>query len=143
MLTRPISDAPLGDEAFKARMAKQMSGTSSSGELLQQCTGDLIFDLSILVNDWCSNDDGRLDQPRYDALLSAYLAERPMNADERRLWPSMLRMTALRYWLSRLLVVYVDPPAHSLNQKPHRLAGDNRIAFDPQDVMFICQLLYP
>ena len=34
------------------------------------------------------------------------------------------------------------PPAHSLNQKPHRLAGDNRIAFDPQDVMFICQLLY-
>ncbi|WP_288990200.1 homoserine kinase [uncultured Cobetia sp.] len=81
------------------------------------CTGDLIFDLSILVNDWCSNDDGRLDQPRYDALLSAYLAERPMNADERRLWPSMLRMTALRYWLSRLLVVYVDPPAHSLTPK--------------------------
>ncbi|WP_106476326.1 homoserine kinase [Phytohalomonas tamaricis] len=85
------------------------------------CTGDLIFDLAIVINDWCSHADGSLDQPRYDAIITHYAAERPFNARERELWPMMVRMTALRYWLSRLLVVYVDPPAHALTPKdPHQ-----------------------
>ncbi|NYS59852.1 homoserine kinase [Vreelandella salicampi] len=81
------------------------------------CTGELLFDLAIVVNDWASDADGRLNPERYDALLCAYQARRPLTQDERELWPLMLRMTALRYWLSRLLVVYVDPPAHDLT--PH------------------------
>ena len=81
------------------------------------CTGDLLFDLAIVVNDWASDDHGRLDRQRHDALIAAYLARRPLTEAERERWPVMLRMTALRYWLSRLLVVYVDPPAHELT--PH------------------------
>lgn len=81
------------------------------------CTGDLLFDLAIVVNDWATGPDGRLEAARHDALLGAYLARRPLTAAEREAWPMMLRLTALRYWLSRLLVVYVDPPAHDLT--PH------------------------
>ena len=81
------------------------------------CTGDLLFDLAIVVNDWASDEDGRLDAERHDALLAAYQSRRPLTAAERDAWPMMLRLTALRYWLSRLLVVYVDPPAHDLT--PH------------------------
>ncbi len=81
------------------------------------CTGDLLFDLAIVINDWATQDDGHLNRERHDAILQAYQARRPLNADERAVWPVMLRMTALRYWLSRLLVVYVDPPAHDLT--PH------------------------
>lgn len=81
------------------------------------CTGDLLFDLAIVINDWASDADGSLDRERHDALLRAYLARRPLTEGERQCWPLMLRMTALRYWLSRLLVVYVDPPAHELT--PH------------------------
>ncbi len=81
------------------------------------CTGDLLFDLAIVINDWASNEDGSLNAERYHAILSAYQARRPLTETERTLWPTMLRMTALRYWLSRLLVVYVDPPAHDLT--PH------------------------
>lgn len=81
------------------------------------CTGDLLFDLAIVINDWACNDDGSLNQERHDALLGTYQARRPLSDDERQCWPLMLRMTALRYWLSRLLVVYVDPPAHELT--PH------------------------
>lgn len=81
------------------------------------CTGDLLFDVAIVINDWATVDDGSLDQPRHDALLEAYQARRPLTASERELWPTMLSMTALRYWLSRLLVVYVNPPAHDLT--PH------------------------
>ncbi|WP_280547692.1 MULTISPECIES: homoserine kinase [unclassified Halomonas] len=81
------------------------------------CTGDLLFDLAIVINDWATGPDGRLDAARHDAILAAYLARRPLTAAERDAWPMMLRLTALRYWLSRLLVVYVDPPAHDLT--PH------------------------
>ena len=81
------------------------------------CTGDLLFDLAIVINDWATEPDGRLDAERHDAVLRAYLARRPLTDAERESWPMMLRMTALRYWLSRLLVVYVDPPAHDLT--PH------------------------
>ncbi|MCM2972443.1 homoserine kinase [Larsenimonas suaedae] len=81
------------------------------------CTGDLIFDLAIVVNDWCTRENGAIDHERYASVLGAYLAERPFTDRERALWPMMLRMTALRYWLSRLLVVYVDPPAHTLTPK--------------------------
>lgn len=81
------------------------------------CTGDLLFDLAIVINDWASDADGRLDRERHDVILGAYLARRPLTQAERECWPLMLRMTALRYWLSRLLVVYVDPPAHELT--PH------------------------
>lgn len=81
------------------------------------CTGDLLFDLAIVVNDWASAADGRFDEARYTALLGAYQARRPLTETEQTLWPVMLRMTALRYWLSRLLVVYVDPPAHDLTPK--------------------------
>ncbi|WP_108447466.1 homoserine kinase [Halomonas denitrificans] len=81
------------------------------------CTGDLLFDLAIVINDWATEPDGRLDPARHDALLKAYQTRRPLTAAEREAWPMMLRLTALRYWLSRLLVVYVDPPAHDLT--PH------------------------
>lgn len=81
------------------------------------CTGDLLFDLAIVINDWASGPDGRLDAARHDAILTAYLARRPLTAAEHNAWPMMLRLTALRYWLSRLLVIYVDPPAHDLT--PH------------------------
>ncbi|MDR9438409.1 MAG: homoserine kinase [Halomonas sp.] len=81
------------------------------------CTGDLLFDLAIVINDWATGPDGRLDAARHDAILAAYLARRPLTIAERDAWPMMLRLTALRYWLSRLLVVYVDPPAHDLT--PH------------------------
>jgi len=81
------------------------------------CTGDLLFDLAIVINDWATGPDGRLDAARHDAILTAYQARRPLTPAERDAWPMMLRLTALRYWLSRLLVVYVDPPAHDLT--PH------------------------
>ncbi|WP_342595455.1 homoserine kinase [Salinicola lusitanus] len=81
------------------------------------CTGELLFDLAIVINDWASDADGSLNVARHDAILAPYLKHRPLSDSERELWPTMLRMTALRYWLSRLLVIHVDPPAHDIT--PH------------------------
>ena len=62
----------------------------------------LAYDLAIAVNDWCVNTDGSLDEPRLHAMLSAYESVRPFNKAEQAAWPSLLRIAALRFWLSRL-----------------------------------------
>ena len=67
------------------------------------CSGPMLYDLAITVNDWCSNADGSLDLPRARALLGAYAARRPFTTAEAELWPVMLRVACVRFWLSRLI----------------------------------------
>jgi homoserine kinase type II len=67
------------------------------------CSGPMLYDLAIALNDWCSHADGQLDYPRARAMLGAYAALRPFNAAEAELWPTMLRLACVRFWLSRLI----------------------------------------
>jgi homoserine kinase type II len=66
------------------------------------CQDSLAYDLAIAVNDWCVNSDGSLDATRLNAMLRAYEAIRPFELAEQLAWNSLLRIAALRFWLSRL-----------------------------------------
>jgi len=61
-----------------------------------------IYDLAITVNDWCVQADGKLDDAKFNALLQAYQSVRPLESAEHDAINSMLRIAALRFWLSRL-----------------------------------------
>ena len=66
------------------------------------CDEYLLYDLAVTVNDWCVGQDGRLEQTRYQALMSAYSKQRPLTESEVANWNLVLRAAAIRFWLSRL-----------------------------------------
>ena len=93
-------------------------------DLYNACTGYLLYDLAIVANDWCVEADGSLDPQRLSALLSAYSAQRPFEANEDKAWPILLRTAAMRFWLSRLISL------HGLEET--RYEGEQVIK-DPQE----------
>ncbi|GGU47945.1 homoserine kinase [Pseudomonas laurentiana] len=80
-------------------------GTHLTGliDFYNACSGPMLYDLAITLNDWCCDDDGQIDGARARALLGAYAALRPFTAAEAQLWPVMLRVACVRFWLSRLI----------------------------------------
>lgn len=70
------------------------------------CNDILAYDVAIAMNEWClhhnGSDLGNVDHEKAQAFLAAYQTLRPFTAQEQTLWPAMLRLAALRFWLSRL-----------------------------------------
>jgi len=66
------------------------------------CSGSFVFDIAVLLNDWCIDNRGGLVTSRVNATLEAYQQQRCLETVEIEVLPLMLRITALRFWLSRL-----------------------------------------
>jgi homoserine kinase type II len=92
-----------------------------------------VFDIAVCLNDWCIDlCNGAPDVQRQSAFLSAYNAERALEAAELALLPAMLRAGALRFWVSRLWdfhlpreasLLKAHDPAHFERVLRQRLAG--------------------
>lgn len=66
------------------------------------CSGSFVFDIAVLLNDWCIDSRGELVTSRVNATLEAYQQQRRLEAIEIDALPLMLGFAALRFWLSRL-----------------------------------------
>jgi homoserine kinase type II len=80
-------------------------GTHLTGliDFYNACSGPMLYDVAIALNDWCSDENGVIDGQRARALLGAYASLRPFTAKEAELWPTLLRVACVRFWLSRLI----------------------------------------
>ncbi|WP_127469866.1 homoserine kinase [Thiomicrorhabdus aquaedulcis] len=76
-------------------------------DLYYACNAALLYDLAVMVNDWCrinsSNPaDIEFDEQKQTHMLNAYQAQRSLSPAEHQAWSAALRMAALRFFLSRL-----------------------------------------
>lgn len=102
---------------------------------------DLLFDLAVVANDWCTAAGGGIDADRCQLLLAAYHRRRPLTAGERAAWPLLLRAAALRFWLSRLqdrllprsgeVVTQRDPAVYEEILLAHRASDGRRQGLAP------------
>jgi homoserine kinase type II len=95
------------------------------------CTDSFVFDIAVLLNDWCIDSDGQLVESRVAEVLGAYQMQRRLEAIEIQALPLMLRLTALRFWLSRLYdkvfplsgeLTFIKSPDHFRNMHALRSA---------------------
>ncbi len=77
-------------------------------DLYYACNSILLYDLAVMVNDWCRVEDKNdelnfdYDEQKIASMVSAYQTTRPLTSVEKQVWPLILRLAALRFWLSRL-----------------------------------------
>lgn len=97
--------ANLHADLFRDNALFEGSQLSGVIDFYSACSGPMLYDVAITLNDWCSCADGRLDLARTQALLSAYARHRPFSTAEIAVWPLMVRVACLRFWVSRWLAV--------------------------------------
>jgi homoserine kinase type II len=66
------------------------------------CNEKFIYDIAIAINDWCIDDDGKINTLLCSDFIKGYESERRLTDNENEYLNSALRLAALRFWLSRL-----------------------------------------
>ena len=66
------------------------------------CTDSFGLDLAVLLNDWCIDEHSQLVDARVSAVVDTYQKQRRLESSEIEALPLLLRLAALRFWLSRL-----------------------------------------
>ena len=86
-------------------------------DLYLACNDAFIYDIAIVANDWCFELDGTFNATRCSAFLNAYHNVRPITMEEKREWLAMLRLSNLRFWISRLTISLFPPTGDMVMQK--------------------------
>lgn len=96
------------------------SGEAVSGllDLYNACAELPVYDLAVVANDWCVEEDGQLDTARLAALLAGYgLDQAPIDL------PLALAAAGLRFYLSRL---------HAQQQAAQHAGAEGQVSKDPE-----------
>jgi len=117
--------ANLHADLFRDNVLFEGSHLTGVIDFYNACSGPMLYDVAIAVNDWCSHPNGELDQPRCEALLAAYSSLRRFTPAEAELWQPMLRVACMRFWLSRLIAA-------------QKFAGQDVLIKNPEE---FCRLL--
>jgi homoserine kinase type II len=116
----PLQDIPRGvihADLFRDNVLMDGERVGGLVDFYFACTGSLLYDVAITVNDWCMTAECTLDAERTRAMLNAYHAARPFSANETESWPQALRVAALRFWISRLYDLHLPRDGELVNPR--------------------------
>ena len=65
--------------------------------------GPLIYELAVIINDWCVNKDGAINLVKYNSFLNSYNLERELTTVEKKQINNAMIAAGLRFYLSRLV----------------------------------------
>lgn len=136
-----VSDLPRGiahTDLFRDNALFHNGKLSAVLDFYDSATETWLYDLAIVVNDWCCNDDdngndngdgnGYLNAEKLRSCLNAYHAVRPLTSSEAAIWQDTLRLTALRFWLSRWASIVTPRDGDMVQQKDPAEFRDKLIA---------------
>lgn len=115
--TRSLPKGVIHADLFRDNVLFDQGRLSGVIDLYYACDGSFLYDLAVTANDWCVREDGTLAPEALEALFGGYTQWRALNAEERALWPAMLRSAALRFWLSRLVDLHFPRPGDLTHTK--------------------------
>ncbi|PZW40837.1 homoserine kinase [Humitalea rosea] len=81
------------------------------------CSDLLAYDVAVCLNAWCFEPDFSFNATKARAVLAAYVARRPMSAQERAALPVLCRGAAIRFLLTRLFDWTHTPPGALVTRK--------------------------
>ncbi|MGB3501962.1 MAG: homoserine kinase [Mesorhizobium sp.] len=111
-------------------LGKELSGLI---DFYFACTDTLAYDVATCLNAWCFEKDGSFNLTKGQAMLSAYMAVRPLSRAEIDALPALARGSAIRFMLTRLYD-WINTPAGSLVVKKDPLEYLRKMRFHRQVV---------
>jgi homoserine kinase type II len=88
------------------------------------CTATLVYDLAIVVSAWCFDVENQFRRERFDALIAAYQAVRPLEQREIDSFQAFSRAASMRFLMTRLHDwVFHDPANLVTPRDPLEYAG--------------------
>lgn len=105
-----LPGGPIHADLFRDNTLFAGANLSGIVDFYSAYNGAWAYDVAVTLNDWCVDDARCIDLPRASALLGAYAAIRPFTSAEQTAWPELLRLAALRFWLSRLYDFHFPRP---------------------------------
>jgi homoserine kinase type II len=90
-------------DLFRDNVLFDRNKISGMIDFYYSCRGFLIYDLAVVVNDWCTALDGTIINEKYIKLIEAYMKKGSVQDLEKKYWRHALVSAALRFYLSRLL----------------------------------------
>ncbi|GAB4258670.1 MAG: homoserine kinase [Methylomicrobium sp.] len=101
-IDEPLPGGVIHGDLFRDNALFDNGRLSGIVDFYSACHDSWLRDIAVCANDWC-HEDTLFDRHRFDALLDGYERIRPLSEPERRQCRNLLRGSALRFWLSRLV----------------------------------------